>query len=134
MLRILAAAVFSITSSAALAGEVTYSCKYKEHGTHGWIPPEAIYVVDAEKGSVIAYDGLIHESVGKPIPVEATLDDAGKYVLKWQLKNLGAKNGSGITANYRVFLDVKRNKAHMKMILPAYANRDRGTAKCVVKS
>jgi hypothetical protein len=117
-------AIFAPISALA----TVYDCKFKvPNGS--WTPPQVIMAYDADTGEALAFDALVKEFVGKPVPAKISSQTNAKIAFSWSVK---AHDGAGHTSNLvmRLAYFKATKEAQMTTVIPGYANNDTVFGSC----
>lgn len=130
MNRLFATAVGLLFAGAASAAPLAYECTLKEYGSSNAVPEKAIFVVDTQAKTAMAYDGYIHhvEKAPKAVSYKALSDT--KYLMKWTLNGIPGRSNRRLVATYTARLDVGRMKASMDVRLHGADNEIQGSGSC----
>lgn len=125
-------AVFAISVSASAASAVDYKCELK---ANPGVPP-LIYVIE-DKGETYAYDGLIDDIYGKPIPAKISVDNDKRVTYSWNVNGAMGKNsnlGNSVNGNinFRLTRQKASGKASLQGKLVGYDNSFRSSGKCTI--
>jgi hypothetical protein len=91
--------------SAPVAAKVTiYDCSFEFSRSRGggWIPQQLILTDNDQNGEILAYDNVIKDFVGKPIPARRSAQTAARvtYVWKLEARNKGQSSLMTYTFSY----------------------------------
>ena len=115
---------------------MTFFCDIETHTRDGWIPGTAVYAVDLERKTIVAFDNVAFDKFNKyknNVALLAMVDRFGPdaYWFHWSL-DLPARGNKILAALYSVRL----NTRSMRMTIRASAGDDashRGTGRCKVQ-
>ncbi|UWS77770.1 hypothetical protein N1037_10715 [Phaeobacter sp. G2] len=105
-------------------------CEMTAHSSDNLVPPKVLIEFRDNRGSAMAYDGVIHQVYGKPIPAVLEQPRASRYTISWTVKNLPLRGNTTTSAQYIVRLNTKTMKATLTAYLNGYFNESRGSGKC----
>ena len=105
-------------------------CEMTAHSSDNLVPPKVLIEFRDNRGSAMAYDGVIHQVYGKPIPAVLEQPRASRYTISWTVKNLPLRGNTTTSAQYIVRLNTKTMKATLTAYLNGYFNQSRGSGEC----
>ena len=105
-------------------------CELTAHSSDNLVPPKVLFEFRENRSSAMAYDGIIHQVYGKPIPAVLEGTKASRYTISWTVKNLPLRGNTTTSAQYIVRLNTKTMKATLTAYLNGYFNQSRGSGEC----
>lgn len=111
----LAAGVWFLASSVSAQ---TYDCHFPKQGTNSFVRNQIVVKLDPGTGQVTVFDSLINQQVGGPIAAQVKRNDDNRLTLRWQLKNVKTKLGSGPFFNYSLSYFKTKDKATANVNAP----------------
>jgi hypothetical protein len=133
MKNFLAGTLLVLSTLPAMAAPTAYECKYEGHTGRNGLQKKAVYVIDPEAGTAMAYDGLIHHTHKAPLPTSYKELQPGKYLLKWQLDNIPSKRGNiSLTATFSARVNTGNRSSTISVRMHGADNDIRGSGRCTV--
>jgi hypothetical protein len=133
MKNFLAGTLLVFSTLPAMAAPTAYQCKYEGHTGRNNVQNSVIYVIDAEAGTAMAYDGLIHQTNKVPIPTSFKVLQPGKYLLTWKLDNIPSKRGNiSLTATFTARVNTGKMSSTIDTRIHRADNDIRGSGPCTV--
>ena len=115
---------------AAASAPISYECDIESYSNYGGIPEKALYVIDAEAKTAMAFDGIIYTGSKLPIAVELTELRANKYLLKWTVKGVPLINNGTAVFSFSTRIDVAKGTLSMRSWLLGDDAERRGKGTC----
>lgn len=117
----------------AMSAPRAYECTYDGHTGRNGLQEKAVYVIDAEAGTAMAYDGFIHHSNKAPIPTSFKKLQPGKYLLKWQLNNVPTKQSNArLTATFSARVNTGNMSSTISLWVHGGDRDIRGSGPCTL--
>ncbi|MEP4038443.1 hypothetical protein [Pseudophaeobacter sp.] len=107
-----------------------FMCELAAHTRFGLVPPKVLIQFGKNRGSVLAYDGHIHEVYGKPIAAVLEEVGASRYTISWGIENLPVNGITTASSQSILRLNLNEMTATFTGYLGGYANHARGSGKC----
>ncbi|SPJ29573.1 hypothetical protein [Falsiruegeria mediterranea] len=126
----------------SFAAEQEYHCKYGVRSKSGWVPEEAVYVIDLDEKKAVAFDSHIKFSNETPMQAKFRQRTNGEYKLAWNLKSMPSRRKrtvegmvlndyeTTIDAHYQAWLNPKTMAVKMRVSVGRTTDTINGKGSC----
>ena len=131
MISMKGALVCAFTTFATMAQAVeVYECDLGSRGNDGMISQVLVLLLDREKSTGAAYDGMIHAVHGDPIPVNLKIRNNKTALFNWKLQGVPLDDSSTGLATYNAALNLQTLRVNVRAVLHGWENNTHGSGKC----